>query len=61
MELTQYEKEVLGETLKKSIETLQDQGKALKKIKHSTAASKKEIQRNLEKKINLLTSVLKKL
>ncbi len=61
MELTQYEKEALGETLKKSIETLEDQVKALKKIKHSTAVTKKEIQRNLEKKINLLTRILKKL
>ena len=61
MELTQYEKEALEEALKKYVGILKDQVTASKKIKHSSSITKKEIQRNLGKKINLLASVLDKL
>ena len=61
MELTLYEKEALQEALKKYIAILEEQSKSLKKTKHSSSATKKEIQRSLAKKITLLTTVLGKL
>jgi len=57
--LTEYEAEALKSALSKYREILEDQIKAVNKIKHST--NKKEIKRNLTKKVNLLQDILNKL
>ena len=56
--LTEYESEALSTALQKYIGIVEDQ---IKEIKKSKYASKKEIQRNLTKRVNLLKDILEKL
>lgn len=60
LELNQYELDALKISLEKYINVLEEQINSLKKIKHSSSETKKQVQRNLGKQINLLKDVLNK-
>ena len=59
--LSDYEAEALTVALKKHIIILDEQITGLKKLKHSSPAQKKEMQRSINKRVKLLEEILKKL
>ncbi len=61
MELTKYETEALKEAIEKHIQVIEEQSKQIAKLKHAGADQKREMKRDIEKKVNLLKGVLGKL
>jgi len=59
--LNEYEVDTLKTTIERYTQILEDQIKDLKRSKYSSKDNKKDVIRNIEKKINLLKEVYNKL
>jgi hypothetical protein len=61
MELTIYEKTALKDALEKYMPILEIQIKELAKIKHSSGQDKKDMKREIEKRLQLLKEIKPKI